>query len=521
MSELNLPSKVHARCKIAVAFFPSLTRCFRCALMERNASKEATLNTVSSEGGKDDILKQLTKSDGKGDGRSLGHLFNFDNPLFTAGFSLAALGAAARYGTLGLRRGGELLRRRLLVDLEVTRHDESYSWILNWMTAHYQQQLTPAGGGKSAGVMESLVRRFTPGLHHLQMKTDVMKTASGSEQTTFALVPGHGKHVLRYKNAFFLVSRERTGKSFDVNGQPFETVSFTTLYSHRHVFEDIFREAHEMALQSTEGKTIIFTSRNMSWEQSGQPKRRRPFDSVVLGEGLAERILADVQEFLDARTWYLDRGIPYRRGYLLHGPPGTGKTSFVQALAGRLDFNIAMLSLSQRGLTDDLLNHLLLNIPPRTIVLLEDADAAFSNRRQRDTDGYSGANVTYSGLLNALDGVASAEERIVFMTTNHIERLDDALIRPGRVDMTVHLGNASTWQMERLWDRFYAQHDLSGGGKARFLAKASEAGLVDNVSTAALQGLFLYNKDNVEGAITMVNQLADVQNQQQQQSAIQ
>jgi chaperone BCS1 len=200
-------------------------------------------------------------------------------------------------------------------------------------------------------------------------------------------------------------------------------------------------------------------------------------------------------------------GIPYRRGYLLYGPPGTGKTSFVQALAGQLDFNIAMLSLSQRGLNDDLLNHLLLNVPPRTIVLLEDADAAFSNRRQTDSDGYSGANVTYSGLLNALDGVASAEERVIFMTTNHIDRLDDALIRPGRVDMTVHLDNATTWQMEKLWERFYAEQDPNGDGKRRFIEKATRAGLPGTVSTASLQGLFLYNKGDVEGAINMIDQL--------------
>lgn len=477
--------------------------------MEQNASKEAALTAITEgRGGRENLVQQLTEAgkDG-GDGGGLNQLLS--NPFFTAGFGLAALGAAARYGTLGLRRGGELLRRRMLVDLEITRHDESYTWVLNWMTAHYQQQLAPGGGQKSAGFVDSIVRRLTPGLHHLQMQTSVSKTAGGSQRTAFDLVPGHGKHVLRYRNAFILVNRERVGKSFDVNGQPFETISLTTLYSYRHIFEDIFREAHEMALQSTEGKTVVYTSRNMSWEQSGQPKRRRPFDSVVLEEGLSDKILGDVREFLDARTWYLDRGIPYRRGYLLHGPPGTGKTSFVQALAGTLDFNIAMLSLSQRGLTDDLLNHLLLNIPPRTIVLLEDADAAFSNRRQSDSDGYSGANVTYSGLLNALDGVASAEERIIFMTTNHVERLDDALIRPGRVDMTVHLGNATEWQMEKLWDRFYAQLDPSEEGKRRFVLRAKEAGLIGRVSTAALQGLFLYNKNDVEGAIEMVGRLAE------------
>ncbi|KAK5692625.1 Complex III assembly protein translocase and chaperone [Elasticomyces elasticus] len=453
----------------------------------------AVVGSPGPASAKADVVKQLAALGG-GDGSIFSQLLN--NPFFTAGFGLAGLGAALRYGSRGAQQIGALVRRRLLVDLEITRHDKSYDWVLNWMTAQYQ-----------TGIMERTIRRFMPGLHHLQIETSTLKSASGTEKTAFSLVPGHGKHILRYRNAFIAVSRERVDRNFDAMGKPFETVRLTTLYSHRHIFEDIVREAFEMAVRSTEGKTVVFTSQNMSWQASGQPKRRRPFDSVVLEKGLAESVLSDVHEFLDARTWYLDRGIPYRRGYLLYGPPGTGKTSFCQALAGELDFNIAMLSLSQRGLTDDLLNHLLLNVPPRTLVLLEDADAAFSNRRQTESDGYSGANVTYSGLLNALDGVASAEERMIFMTTNHIDRLDDALIRPGRVDMTVHLDNATEWQMEKLWDRFYAEQDVTGEGKRRFLTRAASAGLPGNVSTAALQGLFLYNKGNVEGAIDMVDQL--------------
>jgi chaperone BCS1 len=114
--------------------------------MEQGVPKDAALQTMTpdSGGGKEQVLKQLSEVNGGGrEGSPIGQLF--DNPFFTAGFGLAALGAAARYGTLGLRRGGELLRRRMLVDLEITRHDESYPWILNWMTAHYQQQLAPGG----------------------------------------------------------------------------------------------------------------------------------------------------------------------------------------------------------------------------------------------------------------------------------------------------------------------------------------------------------------------------------------
>jgi chaperone BCS1 len=80
-------------------------------------------------------------------------------------------------------------------------------------------------------------------------------------------------------------------------------------------------------------------------------------------------------------------GIPYRRGYLLYGPPGSGKSSFIQALAGKLSYNICLLNLSQRGLMDDKLNHLLMNAPERSFILLEDVDAAFNKRLQTSDDG--------------------------------------------------------------------------------------------------------------------------------------
>lgn len=432
----------------------------------------------------------------------------------------------------GVRHGASLLRRRLLVDVEINIKDDSYPWFLYWMTLYQRSQLSgssalpvvrngagPAKDGRS-GLMERLMRRFTPGMHHLSIQTEKVIQPNGSTHTHFALIPGPGKHILRYKNAFLMVNRVRETKSMDFQkGTPWETVTLTTLYSQRHIFEELFTEAHRLAEQFTEGKTIVFTSRGTEWQRFGEPRRKRPLESVILDKGVKERIVEDVKDFLASGKWYYDRGIPYRRGYLLHGPPGSGKSSFIQALAGHLDYNIAILNLSERGLTDDRLNHLLTIIPKGTLVLLEDVDAAFSNRRvQTDADGYRGANVTFSGLLNALDGVASAEERILFLTTNHVERLDEALVRPGRVDMTVRLGEASRWQVEQLWDRFYGELDGGQVWKKKFMARLEHLGVVEDgdgrirdsrlrTSTAALQGLFLYNKGNMEGAVAMAEGL--------------
>ncbi|KAL8680939.1 MAG: hypothetical protein Q9186_002899 [Xanthomendoza sp. 1 TL-2023] len=444
------------------------------------------------------------------------------NPFFTAGLGLAGFGAVLAVGQRGLRQGASLIKRRLLVDVEISVKDDSYQWFLYWMTLQQRRQLSSkvvgAASSENVGILESLLRRFTPRMHHLSIATSKTQLPNGAVQTQFALIPGPGRHVLRYKNAFILANRVRETKAMDrQNGTPWETITLTTLYSQRHVFEALFLEAHELAQKIVEGKTIVFTPRTASWERFGEPRRKRPLESVILDQGVKERILGDLKDFLHSERWYYDRGIPYRRGYLLHGPPGSGKSSLIQALAGELDYNIAIVNLSERGLTDDRLNLLLTIIPKRTLVLLEDVDAAFSGRTQSGEDGYRGANVTFSGLLNALDGVASAEERVLFLTTNHVERLDGALVRPGRVDMSVRLGEATRYQAGQLWDRFYGDMDEGGKNKVRFLDTLEKLGVIATegtgrprpdgaslTSTAALQGLFLYNKDDMEGAIAMV-----------------
>ncbi|RMZ77913.1 hypothetical protein DV738_g4123, partial [Chaetothyriales sp. CBS 135597] len=446
------------------------------------------------------------------------------NPFFTAGFGLAGLGAAAAFAQRGLRSGAALLKRRLLVDVEINNRDESYQWFLSWLRLHEQARLlpnsarslnTPALNSEPSrpGILESLLRRLTPSLRQLSIETETVKLPNGAINAHFALVAGPGRHFLRYKGAFIVVNRVRETKQYDRDGKPWETITLTTLYSQRHVFESMFKEAHALAAENTEGKTPIYIPRSISWEPFGNPRQKRPLESVILDKGVKEQIVADIQDFMGSEKWYADRGIPYRRGYLLYGPPGTGKSSFIQALAGHLNYAIAILNLSEKGLSDDRLNYLLTIIPERTFVLLEDVDVAWANKRQADADGYHGANVTMSGLLNALDGVASAEERILFLTTNHVDRLDEALVRPGRVDMAIHLGNATRYQIEQLWDRFYEDQDPDGVRKQAFLSTLQQLAALEpnsehsTLSPATIQGLFLYNKDNPEGAIAMAKQL--------------
>ncbi|KAK2609070.1 Complex III assembly protein translocase and chaperone [Conoideocrella luteorostrata] len=431
----------------------------------------------------------------------------FDNPLFAGGIGLASLGAAAAFARKGATVALGAVRRRLLVNVEISKQDPAYPWILAWLSQRRE----------TSGFITS---RFTR-IHNLSVTTTTTNNrvhgVNGPMNASFFLQPGYGRHVVKFGNAFIAVNREKHSTANMNTGEPHEIVQLTTLWAHRHAFEGIFAEAHTLAAKANEGKTIVYSARGMDWAPLGDSRKKRPLGSVILDQGVKESIVTDVNDFLSRQQWYIDRGIPYRRGYLLFGPPGSGKSSFIQALAGELDFGVAMINLSEMGMTDDKLAYLLTKLPKRCLLLLEDADAAFVNRRQRDADGYSGANVTFSGLLNALDGVAAGEERIAFLTTNHIDRLDPALIRPGRVDMMLRIGEATKHQAAEMWDRFYGEEDTDGNGRERFLHRLEELGLFGkyadgssshrHTSTAAIQGLFLFNKTDLQGAIDMAEGL--------------
>ncbi|KAF8921114.1 BCS1 N terminal-domain-containing protein [Mucidula mucida] len=326
------------------------------------------------------------------------------------------LGFAVTYLSKFAQLGTSALQRRLLVKLELKNTDPSYHWFLSWMAAQQRQT-----GSTTVRWARS---------HELSVATVGHDEKGGP--VTFNLVAGQGNHYFKYKRAWIKMTKERETRAVNLStGEPWETISLTTLSRDRHIFPTMLTEARSVALQQQHNKLIINTTWGTDWKPFGNPRPRRPLSSVILAPGQAERIYSDVKSFMDRRQWYAERGIPYRRGYLLHGPPGTGKTSFIQALAGAFNYDISVINLSTRGMGDDLFALLLAKAPPKTFLLIEDLDGAFNKRVQTSSDGYQ-SSVTFSGVLNALDGVTSGEERILFMTTNHIERLDPALIRPGR-----------------------------------------------------------------------------------------
>jgi mitochondrial chaperone BCS1 len=402
------------------------------------------------------------------------------NQLLSGGFVLMAIGAAAAY----LRSVPGYLWRKLcrvlFFDFEITASDEAFHWFAQWLAEQ------PYSKGRA---------------RWLSVKT----FPSGREVNPWRVVltPAPGTHWIWWGGTLAIVSRTRPeGPVPSGSGSPqygtqrsTENYSVSLLTRDRSSIYRMIEEARQIAHPPGKDCVRVFTPTYSSWS-SAIEKPHRKLESVVLREGVADSVVRDVDKFLQSGKWYEETGVPYRRGYLLYGPPGNGKSSLVLSLASHFRMSIYLLNLSKGGMTDDELRDLLMMVPEGAIVLMEDIDCIFEQRTK--SDGVpNGNSVTFSGLLNAIDGVAASEGRLLFMTTNHIEKLDPALVRPGRCDVKVFIGDADQEQAKKMFQRFFPESELAG----------EFALATTGYSMAKLQGHLLCYRDSEVGAVQNIAEL--------------
>ncbi|KAI5369885.1 Putative AAA+ ATPase domain, ATPase, AAA-type, core [Septoria linicola] len=248
----------------------------------------------------------------------------------------------------------------------------------------------------------------------------------------------------------------------------------------------------------------------------------RTLDTVAMEAETKKSIISSVEKYLapETRTWYSQRGLPLRKGILLYGPPGTGKTSFSTALAGHFDLELYMLSFTTPDMDDNKLAQLFSQLPSQCVVLLEDVDSAGIQRENIKTTGAElipKKFVTLSGLLNVIDGAGAAEGRVLIMTSNSANSLDPALVRPGRIDHKILMGNASKEVANALFTHIYSDfedepttNDAHDDHDVLLLAKSFAAKVPGNaLSPAELQNFLLINRDDPIKALDMFDDWAE------------
>ncbi|ELR12161.1 ATPase, AAA domain containing protein [Acanthamoeba castellanii str. Neff] len=433
--------------------------------------------------------------------------------VVAGGLAVLLLGWLFAHVRTGAALIADYLTQKVVVSVEVTQREEAFDWILQWLAQQPKSSFASHNYRHMLFLLSSLgpMQRF-----RRQQKLEVVSKSPPQ----LKYLPGQGLHLLWWRGSLIWVTKTRRSQPEHVtnmNGQtqvePGGVLVLSTLGRSLEPIDSLVKSAMEASRSNDQGCTVIYNvdASFGGWKRA-ITKPERSVESVILDSDVAEELLQDAKEFLTSADWYTTLGIPYRRAYLFHGKPGCGKTSFVAAMAAKLGFSVCVLNLSEKNLNDSSLNMWLVEAPQNSIILLEDVDVAFLNqdRSSKKSEGKSAyedlfgrpRTVTFSGLLNAIDGIASQEGRLFVMTTNHMEHLDPALIRPGRVDKVVHFGLASMLQVERMFLRFYPGEEAL----ARQFAQQVGEG---KVSMAMLQGYFMAHKKDPLRAAGSVSALQE------------
>lgn len=371
--------------------------------------------------------------------------------------------------------------RMTTVTLEVPDRYQSFHWFVSW--AKDQRSIVRVDNY----TLSDMPNQYGPNVRRRELP--------GSAQSTLFPLNVNQLFVYRGKLAIVYVERQELEQGSHGNRFFHDTLYVRLIPGSKadvsHLIDHVYNEYRQDQRQYV----VVLINCYGSWDKVPPMAKRRP-DSVYLRDGMLESLIADAQEFFDSEQWYAERGIPWRRGYFFTGAPGNGKSTVAVCLASVLDLPICFLNLSTCDEED--LQSLFNEAPPAALIVIEDVDCMNATVKNRESAGErdqteSRSRLSLSTLLNSLDGIGAQEGRLIVMTSNHPEKLDPALIRPGRIDRIIEFQNPDREIARRMFERFFpdASEDLC----LRFMDLAD-----GSRSAAELQNQLLTNRHDAEKA---------------------
>jgi mitochondrial chaperone BCS1 len=374
------------------------------------------------------------------------------------------------------------LKNSVATTLEVRSSSQEFAMIVDWMGRQPHGQRIRNLSLKPVTVQDEQKTIWGPGAGAGEAGNTVDADAR------VMLVPGYGSHLFRFGTTWVYITRSEDAskqKAAAANRVDRENdkLTLTFLTRRRSVVQQFMGHVQESWNAHVRNTVHIYLSEGYSarWRLLSE-RLRRPLSTLYL-PAETKAVVEEARLFLSMKGTYAALGIPWRRGYLLEGPPGTGKSSFVMALAGELGLPLHILSLRSDNMDDDALLSLVSGLPPRSILLIEDfenalkvehtvakaatgdsetltttvqADTAAASTYSTDVGGGPRSALSLSALLNALDGVSSSEGRLLLITANDTSKIPfaDALLRPGRIDRRITFETLQPRQVAEMEESF-------------------------------------------------------------------
>lgn len=432
--------------------------------------------------------------------------------------------------TLGNSQSSGFLQPLLVIILHTmmpTIELQMLRWLENWRRCPYIEinQVTTM-----KGTYETVVFTFNPVFlafqeycNKNQFESDKMSVedisidnAAGktkSSHGTLYTSVNDTKFPLSWMNKTIVVTRGAKNHTKDSTSVSFRlehhSIDFLKSFV-ESIYADHLKEAYDQQCIYTWGLNERML--HCAWTRR-RCDNQRPFSSIYLNEA-NKTVQDDLLNFLQNEQEYARMHTKWKRGYLFHGPPGTGKTSLIKAFAHTTKWPLYFIDLHKPDNNTQLWN-MMTSIPSKSILVFEEVDVQGICNREAipdyhlllprlkvdETEIKATPMEKISTMLTVLDGLHSSNGHIIIMTTNHLDRIDSAILRAGRIDVKYHLDYADQKQMEDMYRKSYMS-ELNESPTDRIILDPTH-----QISPSTISGIFIKNIHDPVKARTELKEL--------------